>query len=610
MGIVFLGRSPGGRHVAVKAINAYYLNDPDLRSRFWNEVAAARQVSGLFTAAVVDADVDSKTLWLATAFVPGPSLAQAVAAYGPLPADSLVPLFTGLAEGLQAIHAAGVVHRDLKPANVMLDRDGPRVIDFGISQVSTGFNFDTARSDGLMAGTPGYMAPEVRYGGEIGPKSDIFNLGMVMAFAATGTERWNRIIGLDSTKPIIGLDSTSIDLPSHFLQDSTFGSALHIRDVPETIRPLVIRCLAASPEGRPSPAELLAALGADADLGPGWLPAPWLGSAVAVPPTADVGVLLFRIYIPADSLFAAQHAELLSLFHDWLSVRWPGIRRSGYRTAAGEVIEFFAEAHVTPPPMGREYDVFRDFLRLCEADPDAAADFLAEAGMARSTSAKLVARFGKKILRLQADVRHEHERLSMELRHRLEDELMAADLDLRSLPPGMIDSLLNDWVPDSLGQSLPVPDAPPALSGQGAQAPTVTAAVDPADGGHRDRVPPPVITIQLQQGNSHAPPPAVTVSIGQVINTMAYTVHESVQGTLNYAPQARELLSLIERFAPQNDTDNLRTAVHELEDREAPPSARSAAKGKLRAFISTLGGKLSDAAIAILVSYTETRLRG
>ncbi len=295
------------------------------------------------------------------------------------------------------------------------------------------------------------------------------------------------------------------------------------------------------------------------------------------------------------------------MFHDWLSVRWPGIRRSGYRTAAGEVIEFFAEARAAHPSMNREYDVFRDFLRLCEADPDAAADLLAEAGMARTPSAKLVARFGKKVLRLQADVRHEHERLSMELRHRLEDELMAADLDLGALPPGMIDSLLSDWVPDSLGPSLPAPDAPPALSGREAHPPTVIAAVDAADGGDRDRVPPPVVTIQFQQGSSHVPPPAVTVSIGQIINTMAYTVHESVQGTLNYAPQAKELLSLIERFAPPNDSDNLRTAVHELEDQEAPAPARSAAKRKLMAFISALGGKLPDAAMSVLVSYLDTK---
>jgi len=137
MGHVFLGRSPGGRPVAVKVIRAELLaGHPDFRARFAREVAAARRVNALFTAPLVDADPDAEMPWLVTAYVPGPSLDDAVAGHGPMPAGAVRGLAAGLAEGLAAIHAAGVVHRDLKPSNVLLAGDGPRIIDFGISRAA------------------------------------------------------------------------------------------------------------------------------------------------------------------------------------------------------------------------------------------------------------------------------------------------------------------------------------------------------------------------------------------------------------------------------------------------------------------------------------------
>jgi serine/threonine protein kinase len=132
MGQVFLGRSAGGRLVAVKVVRPELAGEPGFRARFAREVAAARTVSGLFTAPVADADVQGQMPWLATAYVAGPSLAEAVDTQSPLPVASVLTLAAGLAEGLEAIHAAGVVHRDLKPSNVLLAEDGPRVIDFGI----------------------------------------------------------------------------------------------------------------------------------------------------------------------------------------------------------------------------------------------------------------------------------------------------------------------------------------------------------------------------------------------------------------------------------------------------------------------------------------------
>jgi serine/threonine protein kinase len=240
MGRVFLAMSAGGRPVAVKMIRAELAADPDFRSRFSREVTAARRVNGLFTALVVDADVDAQVPWLATAYVAGPSLAQTVKDHGPLSAKSVLALAAGLAEGLKAIHAAGVVHGDLKPSNVLLAEDGPRVIDFGISHAAEAA---PVTHPGLVMGSPGFMSPEQAMGKKVGPLSDVFSLGAVLAFAATG----ERPFGTGT--PIALLDRVIHDTPS-------------IDKVPPEVRPLVQRCLAKDPSERPTPADLLDELGA------------------------------------------------------------------------------------------------------------------------------------------------------------------------------------------------------------------------------------------------------------------------------------------------------------------------------------------------------------
>ena len=263
MGQVFLGLSAGGRPVAVKVIRAELAADPEFRARFRREIAAAHKVSGLFTAAVVDADVDGPVPWLATAYVAGPSLAQAVSEYGPLPAASVLALAAGLAESLAAIHAAGVVHRDLKPSNVLLAVDGPRVIDFGISRAAEATSMTRA---GFVMGSPGFMSPEQAEGRDIGPPSDMFSLGAVLAFAATGDGPF----GGGSTAALV--------------YRVVHGPA-NLDQVPDEVRPLAERCLAKDPSRRPTASELLADIGA-VQPAAGWLPEPILNAITQDPALA------------------------------------------------------------------------------------------------------------------------------------------------------------------------------------------------------------------------------------------------------------------------------------------------------------------------------------
>jgi serine/threonine protein kinase len=266
MGRVYLGVSPAGRLAAVKVIRGDLAADREFLARFRREVAVARKVSSKYTAAVIDADTDGPTPWLATAYVAGPSLADAVAEHGPLPVDSVLRLATGLAEGLSAIHAAGVVHRDLKPANVLLAEDGPRVIDFGIS---LGAEASALTRTGLVVGSPGYMSPEQAEGREVGPASDIFSLGAILAFAATGTGPF----GAGSTPALVY---------------RVVHSPASLDQVPAEVAPLIGRCLAKDPRQRPTARELLGQ--APAQPAAGWLPEPVTRTFLALPTMPGVPV--------------------------------------------------------------------------------------------------------------------------------------------------------------------------------------------------------------------------------------------------------------------------------------------------------------------------------
>ena len=257
MGRVLLGWSAGGRPVAVKVIRPELASDPEFRARFRREVAAARTLGGLYTALVIDADTDGPVPWLATVYVDGPSLAEAVSSYGPLPTGSVLALAAGLAEALAAVHAMGLVHRDLKPSNVLLASDGPRVIDFGIARAA---DSTTLTSTGQSIGSPGFLSPEQAVGNEVGPPSDIFSLGALLAFAASGNGPFG-----------VGLAPALIYRVVH--EPPT------LEGVPEQLRPLIGRCLAKEPGRRPTANDLLANL-VDVHPGAQWLP-PHITSALA-----------------------------------------------------------------------------------------------------------------------------------------------------------------------------------------------------------------------------------------------------------------------------------------------------------------------------------------
>ncbi|MFF8271686.1 serine/threonine-protein kinase [Streptomyces sp. NPDC016562] len=235
MGKVYLSYTPGGRPIAIKVIRAEFGEDPEFRRRFQQEVRSAQRVQGLYTAPVIDSDTEGAQPWLATAYVPGPSLAHAVARHGGLPSSSVLLLMVGVAEALHVIHGAGIVHRDLKPANVLLASDGPRVIDFGIARAA---DSTALTNTGVSIGTPAFMAPEQASVGTITPATDVFALGLIAAFAATGASVYG-------------------DGPSHAVLYRIVHEDPDLSGLPAELRPVVTRCLSRDPADRPSLSEII-----------------------------------------------------------------------------------------------------------------------------------------------------------------------------------------------------------------------------------------------------------------------------------------------------------------------------------------------------------------
>ncbi|MEU1318122.1 serine/threonine-protein kinase [Streptomyces tibetensis] len=254
MGRVYLGRSAGGRTVAVKIVHPHFALDEEFRTRFRREVDAARRVGGAWTAPVLDADPGARVPWVATAYAAGPSLSAAIADAGPLPAHTVRALGAGLAEALAAVHELGLVHRDVKPSNVLLTLDGPLLIDFGIARATDGTASLT--STGVSIGSPGYMSPEQILGKGVTGAADVFSLGALLVYAATG-------------EPPFPGDSSAALLYKVVHEEPELGL------LDGELRRLTAACLAKDPGTRPAPAELarsLAPEGAARLVTGGWLP--------------------------------------------------------------------------------------------------------------------------------------------------------------------------------------------------------------------------------------------------------------------------------------------------------------------------------------------------
>jgi serine/threonine protein kinase len=235
MGRVYLASTPAGRPVAVKVVRPELGEDRDFRARFYHEIDAARRVHGLYTAQVLDADPAATPPWLVTAYVPGPSLQQAVAGNGPMPEPMALRLIAGVAEALQAIHAADLVHRDLKPSNVLLAPDGPRVIDFGIARA---LEATSLTRSGMMVGSPQFMAPEQIRDQPVSPAIDVFALGSLAAYTVLGRSPF----GQGHTAAVAY---------------RVLHEAPDLDGCPPQLRPLIERCLRKEPAARPTPSEIL-----------------------------------------------------------------------------------------------------------------------------------------------------------------------------------------------------------------------------------------------------------------------------------------------------------------------------------------------------------------
>ncbi|WP_373299933.1 serine/threonine-protein kinase [Streptomyces albospinus] len=242
MGTVYLGRSPGQRLVAVKVIRSEFATDPTFRERFTREIEAARLVGGFHTAPVVDADSDGEPPWLATEYIPGPSLHDVLRQQGALPTRTLHTLAVGVAEALERIHACGIIHRDLKPSNIIISGTGPRVIDFGIARA---LDSTALTRTNHVVGTQGFLAPEQLTGASITHATDLYAFGMVLCHATGATP----LTDGESLESALSL------LPSRFVD-------------------IITRCLDHDPNSRPTSTEVLERLSQNDSSSEDWLPPP------------------------------------------------------------------------------------------------------------------------------------------------------------------------------------------------------------------------------------------------------------------------------------------------------------------------------------------------
>ncbi len=318
---VYLARSARGRTVAVKLVRGELASKSDFRRRFQAEVRAAQRVGGDWTAPVLDADTEAATPWVATGYIGGPSLHQVVTEdHGPLPETSVRALARGLALALRDIHGAGLINRDLKPSNVLVTIDGPRVIDFGIARVLDSVGDTGLTMTGAVVGPPGFMSPEQVRGDPITAASDVFCLGSVLAFAATGRSPFG-----------------TVDSGVHALMYRVAQEAPDLAGLPEGLRELIDGCLTKDPASRFTLDQVLAhagGVGPDSAGAPAARPGRWRrGGPVAAGRAA--GPARPGRAAPAGGGDAADRG---------------GLRAAGRRHAAGGQPPVGAQAVSTPPP--------------------------------------------------------------------------------------------------------------------------------------------------------------------------------------------------------------------------------------------------------------------
>ncbi|MFF3090753.1 serine/threonine-protein kinase [Streptomyces nojiriensis] len=317
MGQVYLGRSPGGRLVAVKVIRDEITGHPEALARFRREAETVRAVRSAYTANLIDASLAAAPYWLATEYVAGPTLGHAVAERGGLPADTCRRLFAALAEGLASVHAYGVTHRDLKPQNVILGAQGPQLIDFGIAR---GVGETALTHDGQAPGTPGYTAPEVLLGAEAGPAADVFALGATLAYAATGRPPFGT-----------GVATTVSYRAVH--------EPVDVAGVEPALAGLIEACVAKDPAVRPGLREVIARCGVRDALidDPVYVGLGALGEAVPVHETRTQGPGPARGYTPTQGVVAAAS---------------PKRGRTGVWVAAGVALAVVGAVAVWKLPLG------------------------------------------------------------------------------------------------------------------------------------------------------------------------------------------------------------------------------------------------------------------
>ncbi|WP_405780875.1 hypothetical protein OG512_13755 [Streptomyces sp. NBC_01378] len=279
--------------------------------------------------------------------------------------------------------------------------------------------------------------------------------------------------------------------------------------------------------------------------------------------------LLFRVYVPAGRLYAAEADRLLSLFHDWLTqVGHHSVRQDGYTTTAGRVYEFFGDAKLLPEEMSQKFSEFSNFLDLCTSDPDAAEIELSSRGLARGSASDIVTRYGRSVRRINTDLRHERETRMLSIRHRLESELLEMN-EGGAISSGDLATLVNSLTPN-----------PSALNTIGA-----------------------IATSSIPHVQANA---TITVN-QQIFQNLQGTVIQSVQGTVHLGTEAKQLLELVATHGG-DDAASLESAVHELEDPDARQAERLGAKAKLSAFMLKLRGTVEAAGLAALQKYIESKL--